>query len=327
VDGALGDLIARCSERPLLIVAPESSFPLLPWGLVAAPIPTMCFQIDTYSYTAARIRQALLFDYVLTFHPGFEAQFRRAGHPRPLTTSHLVEADLFRPDGHESRVYDVGWVGSLEGHFYTNRRRLLPSLAAAFTMNDWSRPYSYPEMAALYCSSRIVVNVGRDDYPQDANLRCFEAMAAGALLITELPSELEAFGLRPGEHFVGYHDEAELLSLVRSYVNDDKARQRISEAGRERVLAEHTYDAAVERLLDIVHSDDGRLFAPAREWPEERVRLIYLHYYATHLCFGSAWRQLRALVPASRRATAVGLYLIGRALAGRARMRLVHLGR
>jgi spore maturation protein CgeB len=52
-------------------------------------------------------------------------------------------------------------------------------------MNEWWRLYTYEEMVKVYQRSKIVVNVGRDDYPQDANLRVFEAMAAGALLITQ----------------------------------------------------------------------------------------------------------------------------------------------
>ncbi len=54
-------------------------------------------------------------------------------------------------------------------------------------MNDINRHYTPEEMSVVYKQSKIIFNLSQDDYLQDANLRCFEAMAAGALLITHNP--------------------------------------------------------------------------------------------------------------------------------------------
>jgi len=56
VDGDIAKLVARCDERPSLILQPESDFSLLPQGLTTIDIPTACLQIDTYAYTERRIR-------------------------------------------------------------------------------------------------------------------------------------------------------------------------------------------------------------------------------------------------------------------------------
>ena len=64
-------------------------------------------------------------------------------------------------------------------------------------------------------------------------------MAAGALLITKLPTELSRVGFQEGAHFIGYTNEQELLALVRYYLNHDLERRRIAEAGRTKVLQEH----------------------------------------------------------------------------------------
>jgi len=145
----------------------------------------------------------------------------------------------------------------------------------------------------VYCRSKIIVNVARDDYPQDANMRVFEAMASGALLITRLPSELTSIGFEEGVHFVGYRRLDEIVGLARQYLNDERTCTRIAQTSREKVLREHTYDNRVQSLLRTVESDAGRQFAPARKWTEGRVRTHYIDYYAASRVFDCAYAEWR----------------------------------
>jgi spore maturation protein CgeB len=258
-------------------------------------VPTACLQIDTYAYLHRRLLWAMLFDYVLIFHPGYENQFVNAGHTKAFVQPHAVEADLFVQIPHQNRTNDIGWVGRLDGSLYSRRRHLIPRLAETFRMNDWHRSYSYEEMSRIYGISKIGLNISRDDHPEDANLRVFEIMAAGAMLVTSLPSELEKFGFQSGRHFVGYAHEPELTDRVRYYLQYDTERERIAAAGCELVLREHTYDRRAEEILRILDQDRGRLFAPARSWPEERVRQVYLDYYCAHNLLSCALGELHRL--------------------------------
>lgn len=315
-------LLDQCPGRPSLIVRLETDFPLLPWGLTEVDIPTACFQTDTYAFTQHRVRWSLLFDYTVLFHPGFEDRFRQAGHARPVTLPYAVMRELFQGPERE-RIFEVGWVGQSHWRIYKSRRRILSELAAHFRINDWRRRYTLEEMADIYCRSKVVVNAARDDYPQDANMRAFEAMGAGALLVTRVPSELPAIGFQEGVHFVGYAKEDEIVPLVRRYLADEAARRRIAQGGREKVLREHTYDCRVQTLLKSVQQDDGRLFAPARQWSEERVRLAYLDFYAAHGCLNQAYDLMRRIARLSLRQTVAGTYWIARAWSRQARDRLV----
>jgi hypothetical protein len=296
VDGRIQDLLDQSQQLPKMIVLAESAHDLLPQGLEAVNIPTVSFQSDTYAYTRRRIRWSMLFDYVVVFHPGFEAQFRNAGHPRVITWSHAADPDLFSRQ-QEQRTFEVGWVGHTDGDLYRDRRFVLESLSRHFCMNDFTRFHSPEELAQVYCQSKIIVNVARDDYPQDANMRVFEAMASGALLITRLPSELTAIGFEEGVHFVGYNRLDEIVGLARRYLKDERTRTRIAKTSRDKVLREHTYDNRVQTLLRTVESDAGRLFAPARQWTDGRVRTHYVDYYAANRAFDCAhaqWRQIAA---------------------------------
>jgi|HubBroStandDraft_6_1064221.scaffolds.fasta_scaffold03042_3 hypothetical protein len=295
IDGNIQELLDRSQQLPKIIVLAESARDLLPQGLEKVNIPTISFQSDTYAYTRRRIRWSMLFDYAVLFHPGYETEFRNAGHPRVITWSHAADPELFSRC-QEQRTFEVGWVGRTDGNLYNDRRAVLSDLSRTFRMNDFTRFHSPEELADVFSRSKIVFNVARDDYPQDANMRVFEVMASGALLVTRRPSELTAFGFEEGIHFVGYTRLDEVVGLARQYLNDEVTRSRIAQSAREKVLREHTYDNRVQTLLRTVESDAGRLFAPARQWSEGRVRANYIDYYVANRHFDCAYTQWGHLV-------------------------------
>ena len=311
-NGALQNLLCLCPERPSLILHPEADVPYLPWGLATVDITTACFQVDTYAYTQRRIDWSMLFDQAIVFHPGYVMPFQRAGHPGACFFAHAVEAELFS-GGELDRVFEIGWVGQVDGPIYCKRGPILAALAQAFRMNELARQYTLEEMARVYRQSRIVVNIGRDDYPQDANLRTFEAMAAGALLITSIPSELTEVGFEDGVHFLGYREAEEIAVLVRNYLGDEAARKRIAEAGREKVLREHTYDVRVKKWMERVAQNSGKRQAPARQWNEGRVRRIYLDYFAANGALEQAAAELPKIASYSPKDALIGAALVGRA--------------
>lgn len=314
-------LVATCEERPDLILHPELDFPLLPRGLTRIDIPTACLQIDTYGYTDRRIAWSMLFDCPIVFHPGYQERFERAGHPGVITFYHAACRDLFdKPP--VDRIFDVGSVGRTHAKVQSTRRRVFTMLARKFRLNEWDKPHTFEEMAKVYRRSKIVVNVPRDDFPQDANMRAFEAMAAGCLLISRIPSELTAIGFQKGTHFVAYRDEGEIMDLVGHYLAHEAERERIAGAGREKVLAEHTYDHRADLLLREIEKRSGEFAAPARRWSEERVRLVYLDYYAAHARLDYACSELRRIARRDLRGAAAGGMLMARAFANKFRSQL-----
>jgi hypothetical protein len=320
-NGNLDEWLRLCPERPSLIWHPESDVPYLPWGLASADIPTLCFQVDTYAYTSKRIAWSMLFDFVLVFHPGYESKFRNAGHAGARFVAHAVDAQQFAGPEME-RIYDVGWVGQTTGPIYHKRGPILNELSKSFRMNNAKRRYSLEEMALTYRQSKIVVNVGRDDYPQDANLRTFEAMASGALLLTSLPTELSEIGLEEGVHFVGYRDVREIVPLVRRYVEDEGARRKIAEGCRQKILSEHTYKQRADTILALIDRFENERCAPARKWPEARVRLTYLDYFAGNGALDCAFAELPRIARGGFVEAAEGAGILTRVWGQRTRARI-----
>ena len=247
----------------------------------------------------SRIRWAMLFDHVFVWQPRFVSMFQKAGHPSVFLLPHAVEGRLF--SGMETdRCFDLGWVGHIGPPWYARRNRIIPKLAARFQMNDFRRRYSKEETAKVYQQSKIVVNVTRDEFPPEANMRCYEAMASGALLITPMPTELTELGFREGEHFVGWNDEAQILDLVQNYLSDEPRRREIARAGQDLVLREHTFDCRRDMLRSSLLKQGDQFLAPARRWPLEKIQLTYLEYYYRYQIFSALFQEFSRLRKTNR---------------------------
>lgn len=300
--------------RPLLVLNPDGRW-WLPEGIEQLAAPTAAFHIDTFSGTRRRILASALYDHVFVFHPGFARQF---DHPGVRLLPHAADASMLS-DPHRPRHYEVGWVGHRGRSIYTRRDRVLEALRSRFTINDVGRVYSAGEMAELYANSRVVVNVSRDDWPQDANMRCFEAMAAGALLVTRVPTELTELGFRPDVHFAGYHDGEDVAEVVARHLARDDERVAIASRGHALVAREHTYDVRVEAILHAVR-EGAR--APARDWPPVRAWRRHFEAHVEQGDIGKSVRWLRKIGSASLPAAVASTPRLVRLAAKVARRRL-----
>lgn len=294
----------------------------LPRGLDRVSVPTGCLDIDTFGWTRYRLGWAMLFDYVFTWHPCYVQQFREAGHPRVIALPHAVDSQFFAgADVNQDRFHDLGFVGNFGLPQYSTRDGVNLILAKRFQTNDFLRKYDKQETSEVYERSKIVVNVSRTEFPQEANMRCYEGMAAGALLITGMPTELTEWGFCEGEHFVGWHSEEEIPNLVDWYLRHSEQRLAIARAGQERTLRDFTYQQCVETIRNTIRADDGELFAPARKWSSDETHLLYLSYYHRLQLAGAALAEFRLL----RRAKAYrkGLPIVLKALRHGIRRRLM----
>jgi len=271
-----------------ILLYPDPSETILPRDLTQSQTATACFQIDVFSKPDWKALWSALFDYVFVFHPGFERYFAKYGHSRIFLLPHAVPAAAYAVDVDTERIDDIAWVGSVHGDLYRTRRRLLSLLSACYKMNDWQRSYPENEIHDVYRRAKVAVNIGRDDYPQDANLRCFEVMASGAVLLTSLPTELELIGFKNGVHFMGYSNERELFQLVDGLLADEARRRQITAAARTTVMRDHTYDARAQAILRVIENGPDGALAPARNWSSSRVDFVYLHYHCKRGTFSIA---------------------------------------
>jgi spore maturation protein CgeB len=115
---------------------------------------------------------------------------------------------------------------------------------------------------AFNSSAEFVLNVNRDSmarYGFSPPTRVFEAAAAAACIITDAWEGVSTF-LCPSREILVAEDGAEVVEIVRN-VSSQRARQ-IGDAGRKRILAEHTYAQRarqVDSLLRDLQNDQRSL--------------------------------------------------------------------
>lgn len=209
--------------------------------------PLAWWAIDTHLDPERCLAQAAAAD--LTFaaqRPGAEA-LRAAGVAAewlPLA----CDPDVHRP--HEvPKRFDFTFVGHL---FPGPRADLLAALRRRYPAHFVGRAY-FEDMAELYSAARTVFNRSVRD---DVNMRVFEALACGSLLLTnDLPAAGQPDLFQDGTHLATYEDEGELLDKMAFYLARPAARARVEAAGRAAVTASHTYR---HRMARVLAAADGR---------------------------------------------------------------------
>lgn len=247
----LEKVLSGIKDKVIGIIKPEPPSSVHPIDLLNFDIPCASFEFDTYTRTPIRAKASSLFDFQFVCHPGYESTFEKLGASFPVLLPWCVDAKLIDLQSTVEKQYDIGWVGRTDGKFYSTRRSILALLQDEFKLNDSNRHYDWHEMIKVYQQSKIVVNISRDDFLIDANMRCFEAMGAGALLITHLPTELLHLGFKQEEHFIGYHTETDLIEKIKYYLKNPDERNKIVKSGQALVLNNHTYLHRAEQIIKI----------------------------------------------------------------------------
>lgn len=146
-----------------------------------------------------------------------------------------------------NRRFDIAFVGT-DGK--NNPRVELLKLLACKYPNSFIGRADYRLMANLYGSAKIAFNYS---IANDVNMRIFEAMACGTMMVT---NRIKNNGFEElfiaGKHLVTYKDKHELLKLIDYYLTRDNQREKIAAEGCELVLSRHTYRDRVNALLDIL---------------------------------------------------------------------------
>ena len=208
------------------------------------------------------------FDVVVSNFPSINARHQALG----LRTDYFIPSydptveTLSTP---ESRDIDLLFVGGYSRH-HKNRAQFLNRLACelggfrfalhldnsrytrlAETPLGWFPPLSAvrrpkavrqlaqpaifgPDLFSALLRAKIVVNMAIDMAGEDrGNIRCFEALSAGALLLSDAGVYPEGF--RDGENMVLYRTPDEAIGLIRELLADEKRRESIARAGETMV--------------------------------------------------------------------------------------------
>ncbi len=139
-------------------------------------------------------------------------------------------------------VGDTGW-GDMLGT--TGSWRHIPGL-------DY-----YDDLPRFYPASKINFNCTSRQMIGAVNQRVFDVPACGGFVLTDHRKQMESL-FELGREAIVYRHPEEIPPLIREFLSDDKRRKKISQAARKRILAEHTYEIRLTRLLAIMRNTFSR---------------------------------------------------------------------
>jgi len=130
-------------------------------------------------------------------------------------------------------------------------QRNFPLISAPLRARIDDRPVWGEELHRLLGQSKIVLNITRTDFhgaETGINLRIFEALAAGAFLLTDHCDELADL-FRVGREIETYRSGAELAAKVGYYLAHPHARDKIAACGLAAFCNRHRWNHRVGEML------------------------------------------------------------------------------
>ncbi len=275
----LGQVLGSTGFKPDLYIYLDAGYPCFPLGVEHLDCPTAGVMFDLYPNSDAEAKAGALrlFDYAFVSQKQHVADARRWSGIEANWLPYACDPEVHRA-GTSARDLDIGFVGSL-GKTHRRRERLLADLSRRYKLNDYRRRYLPAEMSQVYGRSKLVVNFTTPW--QDLNMRTFEAMACGAMLLTPQEVDGQADVFRSGEHLVTCATDEDLRQKIEHYLRHEEERARIAAAGQQLVTASHTYDRRVERILQAVFEQGGGAKrSPMRGAAPEQVNAVVRPYLA-----------------------------------------------
>jgi len=213
------------------------SMRLLPDTTGVQSCPTLWYAIDTHMDFEKHVRIGRLFD--MTFVA--QRQYVEPLKARGLTQVQwlpLAFASELLPGTPPERNIDIAYVGSDDATVHPHRSILLNALRGRFPSHRFGRA-TPEEMGRIYAAARVVFNRSVNN---DLNMRFFEAMGAGAVLVTDrvVDNGVETL-FEEGRHYICYENEEDLLCKVSDVLQNPDRLLAISTAAQSLVLSSHTY--------------------------------------------------------------------------------------
>jgi tetratricopeptide (TPR) repeat protein/glycosyltransferase involved in cell wall biosynthesis len=223
----------------------ETGLSGIPTDLHDYDLPKVCYLIDTHINYEKHVDIASNFDFIFLAQKAYVKKMTDAGIKNVFWLPLACDPDI-HGKVEQGKKWDVGFVGTIP-ETQNRRKSLLERIDSRFNLSC-ERKFM-DEMAEHYASSKIVFNNAIND---DLNMRVFEALCSGSLLLTDCAngSGLEEM-FENKKHLIIYEDE-NIENLIAHYLNNDKERELIAEQGRQEVLNNHTYVHRADDLMRVL---------------------------------------------------------------------------
>ena len=179
--------------------------------------------------------------------------------------SHAVHPEKFYSEAGTPRTFDLAFVGNWSPWRDEAVRAALEVTAnVALYGGYWEKKSTIPksvlkqiykgkeivgaDLNHLFNESRIVLNASRIPGSHGLNMRFFEVLGAGSLLLTDTVPELEKHFV-PDTHLVVYRNTGELKQRLAGLLHAPEQQDHIRRAGQRLVIEQHRYQLMAKHFL------------------------------------------------------------------------------
>lgn len=158
----------------------------------------------------------------------------------------IIDTKLLQSNMSKERTIDVSFVG--QNH--TNRLHMLSGLGISKYGSGWDNGFvEFKEVGKIIASSKISISpsMGADGNRQ-LKLRPFEICACNTLCLCEQMPGIEEFFI-PGKEIVLFDTKEECLAKINYYLEHEKERKVIAQAGYERTVKEHLWKHRFQEIF------------------------------------------------------------------------------
>lgn len=149
-----------------------------------------------------------------------------------------------------TKPYDVCFVGHVNDD---KRADFLDRMFREFP-NFYYGQKRFEHASRKYSESKVVLN---QSMRRDLNMRVFEVMGSGNLLLTDRIPDIDRL-FEDGKHLVLYDNPDQAVEKAKVYLNHKRERELIAGNGHKEAMSKHTISHRVNAILDKVM---GRLDA------------------------------------------------------------------
>jgi len=214
---------------------------LLPYAPLDTPHPMAYWASDTHLGYPYRLEMAKKADFVFCAQKAAVADMKRDGVANPIWLPHAVEPLAYPRQDKFTKNFDVCFIGHVNS---VNRENALDRLFSVFPNFDYGQAL-FEKCAERIGNSKIGFNIAMKD---DTNMRCFETMATGTMLLTDRISNIEEL-FEDRKHLVLYDGLDDMVEKAKYYLAHDDEREKIAQAGYKEVMAKHTIQHRIDVIL------------------------------------------------------------------------------
>lgn len=109
----------------------------------------------------------------------------------------------------------------------------------------------YDELPGFYAGTSVSLNCTSMQMKGAVNQRVFDVPACGGFVLTDSRAQMDEL-FDPEDEFIAYATPDEIAPRIEELLENTKKRELISRNARNRILAEHTYEHRLKKLLRVM---------------------------------------------------------------------------